>query len=411
MKKKKLRIGAMGTARGYIALKCEPFLSDEMEVVAYWEPNPKYRELFKEKPNYHEGVKIYSDFEEFISCGLDAVLIFNAFHEHHNYAMRAMELGIAVLSETTAAPSYGDCVALIECAERTGAKYMLGANCVYLRSIYAMRRLIQEKKYGNPVYADTEYVHLSDESEAPFVPGAVGKLDKDNLHWRHTLPRCYYNMHDLGPMMFILDSFPKKVVGKAVVTEDKPTHSFANYLKSYALVEMENGMVVNYSGHTSAGANGKWYRIGCSNGTIESVRYNKDGDKILEGSYDNVSTTELDWVSAGVLSEEDTVRFFTSEEAKAFHGGRDLILLQEFLRYVRGEIEPPFDIYKSVALSATAITAWYSMLSGSVELEVPDFRKKEDRDKHRNDFRSPFAKRLDDLTLPCTIDENRKFHP
>ena len=35
---------------------------------------------------------------------------------------------------------------------------------------------------------------------------------------------------------------------------------------------------------------------------------------------------------------------------------------------------------------------------------IPDFKKKEDRDKVRGDYRTPFAKKYSDLTLPCKVD-------
>ena len=78
------------------------------------------------------------------------------------------------------------------------------------------------------------------------------------------------------------------------------------------------------------------------------------------------------------------------------------------MKFVRGEITPFFDVYRSAALSATGILSWYSALSGK-EYDIPDFRKKEDRDKVRGDYRMPFAKRYEDLTLPCRLSEKDKF--
>ena len=79
------------------------------------------------------------------------------------------------------------------------------------------------------------------------------------------------------------------------------------------------------------------------------------------------------------------------------------------IEYLKGEIEPFFDVYRSVALSATGIIGWYSALTDSKEYRIPDFRKKEDRDKVRGDYRMPFAKKYEDITLPRRLDEKDKF--
>jgi len=332
------------------------------------------------------------------------VVLCNYFHEHAKYAIKALEAGVAVLSETTAAPSLGECVQLVESVERTGVKYMLGANCIYFRAIQAMKQRMDEKKFGDPVFADCEYIHM---------PGAWNsssstavEIDQNNLHWRQTLPRCYYNMHDFGPIMYVMNTYPKRVIGKAVVT-DTPKKSLIDYDKCFALVEMENGAVINYSGCTAAGTTSKWYRIACTKGTLETVRYAEASDKLIEGELHTHQTVDVTWTNCGAITEEDEKRFGGDAALDlTSHAGIDQVLFLHFLRYLRDEEQPFFDVYNAVALSATSIMSWYSMLLDGKQLDIPDFRKKEDREKYRNDFRSPFGKRLADITLPLKTGEN-----
>ncbi len=404
MANKVLKIGIMGVDRGRYAIMCEEFLSDQMEVVAVCEINDELLATLREKGTLTDKIKVYKDFDEFIHSGLDAVLLCNYFHEHAKYAIKAMEAGVPVLSETTAAPSLGECVQLVEAAERTGVKYMLGANCVYFRTIQAMKQRMDEKKFGKPVFVDCEYIHQAEKGGTKGIAGTTGELDVNDLHWRRTLPRCYYNMHDFGPMMYVMNTYPKRVMGKAVVTDD-PKVELVNYDKCFALVEMENGAIVNYSGCSYAGTSGKWYRIACTDGTLETVRYAEGGDKLIEGTLHKHETIDITWSSSGALTEEEEKRYGGgSEEFESrTHGGIDLILLLHFLRYLRDEEKPFYDVYNAVALSATSIMSWYSMLLDGKQLDIPDFRKKEDREKYRNDFRSPFAKRLADVTLPSSV--------
>lgn len=406
---RKFKIGIMGGDRGRFVLLCEPLLSDQMEVTALLETSDAILKSLKDDNLLNDNLKLYTDFDEFIHSGIDAVVLCNYFYEHSEYAIKALNANVAVLSETTAAPSLGDCVKLVEAVENTKGKYMLGANCVYFRAVQAMKKCIDEQKYGAVVYADGEYVHPLDPDVV--ISGTVAKVDKENLHWRNTLPRCYYNMHDLGPLMYITGAYPKKVIGKAVVTKN-PIKELINYDKCYSLVEMDDGSVINYTGLVSAGALGKWYRIGCKYGTVESVRFNADEDKIIENAHKEPITRELGWSESGAMSveEEKLYKFDDPALVKRTHSGVDLVLLLNFLKYLRNEEEPFFDVYRSVALSATGIIAWYSMLSDSKQLEIPDFRKKEDREKYRNDFRMPFAKKLSDVTLPYSINGDVEFN-
>ena len=128
MESRVFKIGIMGINRGRYAIVCEEFLSDQMEVTAVCETNGDLIASLREEGILTDRIKVYGDFNEFIRSGIDAVLLCNYFHEHTEYAIRAMEAGVAVLSDTTAAPSLGECVKLVEAAEKTGVKYMLGAN-------------------------------------------------------------------------------------------------------------------------------------------------------------------------------------------------------------------------------------------------------------------------------------------
>ncbi len=412
MANKKFKIGIFGGERGRFVLNEEKNLSDQMEVVALCEKNQTTIDNLWEEKILHEGVTVYSDFDEMLDSGIDAVVLANYFHEHAKYAIKAMKKGVAVLSETTAAPSLGECVQLVEAYEETNTKYMLGANCVFWRVVQAMRRVMDEGKFGRAVFGDAEYLHPSVPNSAPNprIPASGKPLDLENLHWRNTLPCCYYNMHDLGPMMYITNSFPKSVSGRAVFN-DFARKKTVGHAKAFALVEMDNGSMINYSGCTSAGSLSKWYRLACETGTIESVRYDQSEYKLIEcGAHEDPTITEHTWTSSGTLNAEEEAILnksmsADSEHGGVPHGGVDFALLVHFLKFLRDEEQPFFDVYHAVSLSATGILAWYSMITDNRKFNIPDFRVKEERDKIRDDFRMPFAQRYDDLTLPCRYEE------
>ena len=80
------------------------------------------------------------------------------FHEHASYAVKAMERGIAVLSETAAGGTMQECVELVEAAQRTGVKYMLSENYPYMRGVQELRRLYTGGTFGKVMYAEGGHV-------------------------------------------------------------------------------------------------------------------------------------------------------------------------------------------------------------------------------------------------------------
>jgi hypothetical protein len=82
---------------------------------------------------------------------------------------------------------------------------------------------------------------------------------------------------------------------------------------------------------------------------------------------------------------------YTEEQMRLGHGGIDFWMLRNFIRYIKGEFEPFFNVYRATALSAAAILAWRSVLDGGKEHDVPDFSKEEDKARYENDFLSPSA--------------------
>ena len=406
IKKDKIKIGVMGLFRGIFVLQAAQLLSDDIVVTAVMENDETTLE--KARKLFAYETKVYSDYDEFINSGIDAVVLCNFFHEHAKYAIKAMNAGVAVLSETTAAPSLGECVDLVEAAEATGVKYMLGANCPYFKAVHAMKEIIDKKVYGEVMYADAEYIHPPQKGTAVNGVTNVDEVDYDNLHWRQTLPTCYYNMHTLGPLMYITNSVPVKVLCKAVVSKTPRNNKATNSSKGYSITEMDNGAVFNTTGCVGYGTGSKWYRVACEWGTLESDRYGSIEKLIEVGTEaDEMKLLQPSWSGSQALSKEEE-KAYEEQIAGAGHGGIDLVLMIHFIKYLRDEEQPFFDVYRSVALSAAGILGWYSVLSGSAEYEIPDFHKKEERDKVRGDYRVPFAKKYSDLTLPCKLGESLK---
>lgn len=399
---KKYKIGILGLDRGAFVLDYEKYISDRLEVVAICETKQEVIERNKENGKLRDSVKLCDTFDELLDSGIDAVVLCDYFNTHWYHAVKAFEKGVAVFSDTTAAPTYGECVKLVEAYEKYNAKYMLGSNCVCARAIHAMKNIYESGKYGDLVFAEGEYIHPMHTDVVETVSGFSKDIDPENLHWRQCLPPCYYNMHDLGPLLFMTNSVPKKVLAKAVVT-DKSEKPLVNFDKNFCLVTTESGAVISYTGCVGIGTMSKWFRMGLRDGTLETKRYDTPLEYVLEADRHNAPTeTKYSWSESGTLTKEEEEKYISASNTSDPHAGLDMVVLVDFLNYLDGTAEPLTDIYRGVDLSSTSITALRSMIEKK-ELDIPNFRNKQDRDAYRNDFRSPFAKRVEDITLSAII--------
>lgn len=365
---------------------------DEVEIKAICDFSKEKVQHIIDDINLPDTIQFFENFDEFIDCGIDAVILCNFFHEHAKYAIKALNKGIHVMSETTAAATLGECVELCEAVEKTGSKYMLGANCAYFYSTLEMERIYNKGTLGRVLYADGEYFHPKN----PTIE--ISGMD-DPKHWRKFLPRTYYNMHDLGPLMSITRTVPKKVNAKAIfapdITSGMPKKS--GDIAAVILTEMDNGAIFRTTACAALSPMNKWFRIVCENGSIETGR--RDINQII--------CEYNPWI---MPEGEEQFRIYdacpeeTPDEVRnSGHGNSDNVLCRVFVDYIKGKIEPFFDVYRSVALSATAILGWYSVLEDGKEFIIPDFSNKQERDKYADDFRTPFPDNNGEgITLPCS---------
>lgn len=398
------KIGVMGAKRGYTFVKALQYMKNA-ECVALCENDESALEDVK--PFLTDNIKIYKDYNEFVQSGLDAVILCNYFHKHAECAIKAFESGVAVLSETTAAATLGDCVKLVEKCEEHKGIYMLAANCLYFDAVHTMKKRIDDNKTGKVIYGEAEYLHgpLGDGAKKPLN---FEEIDYDNLHWRQIMPSNMYNMHTLGPLMYVTDSVPRTVSCKMIRNNGYRSLALKDTVGAVVVTEMSNGAVFQTTGCNSYGPTSKWYRLACENETIETERYGAGCKKLIVSTGDRHQ--ENIWLTAkesGIIGEDDNID--QNHVNASGHGGIDYYLVYHFLKVLEKKEQPFFDVYRSAALSAVGILGWYSALTDSREFKIPDFSKKEDRDLVRNDFRSPFAKSDSEWWIPCRIDEKHKF--
>ncbi len=415
MDNKTIRVGIFGLTRGRAFARSLQII-EGVKVTAVCE---KSQEVFDKAKEYlDDDVLYFKDFAPFIETKLDAVIIANNFHEHVPYAIEAFKRGIAVMSETTAAPTLGECVELCRAAEKYNGRYMLGANTSFMPGPTELKRLVQSGAIGDVLFGQAEYQHTADTEPTGFI-------DKDPshyTHWRKYLPRTYYNMHSLGTMMEITGAVPVRVSGKSVFAPKYAKLRAQPYngdTSALTLAEMSNGATFATTGVVSFGPTAKWFRLSGVKGNAETLRFDETGVRVDCLKYavpeelkdecskiyypENAGKTDL------FTDKERSYEATIARASSTHYGCCDLWLTLFFLKFVRGEVKPFFDVYKACALSAAAILSWRSVLNDGKSYEIPDFSDENARKIYENDYASPFPKADGTKEVPTSSQKYNLF--
>ena len=371
-----IRVGVVGVGRG------NSFAEGANEIVGMklvalcdsWE------ERLSEVGQRH-GVATYTDYDAFLEHDMDAVVLANYFHEHAPFAVKALEAGKHVLSETSCNTTLAEGVALCRAVERTGRTYMLAENYPYTAFNQEMRRVYRTGEIGEVTYAEGEYNH-------PMAPRDRLRISPGMRHWRSWLPSTYYCTHALSPLMFITDTMPVKVNALSIACRqvDELTVRVADP-GSVILCRMDNGAVFRIFGLLLPG-HSNWYRVHGSRGAMEITRgpgyfgpgqvrvWHEEWDMSSGEVRDRVYTP--DWPEHGDLARQ------------AGHGGGDFWTNLTFGNAIRSGEPPYLDVYRGVAMSSVGILAWKSALEDGRPIDVPDFRDEASRREYADDHWSPW---------------------
>jgi predicted dehydrogenase len=361
---KAVRVGVLGLRRGAALARLAQDAG--MRLVAVCERDDRRRNQAATALD----AAAYRDVEPFLDHAMDAVILVNDFDQHAPVAIRALERGLSVLSETAACRTVAEGVALVEAAERSRGIYMFAENYPYMPFTREMRRRYQAGDIGEVRYAEAEYL---DE------PADLAWFVNDRAHWRARLPATYYCTHSLAPVTAITATRPVQVSGFVAPTAGGPEAlERARRGRGWAAllaVRLDNGAVFkSLHGFLEAGQQA-WVRIHGDRGLMENLRH---GD---------TRTLRVVWdVAAGEDGRRADEAFlpwppeFPATDADPLGDGvAEILMLRDFASAVRDQKAPGQDVYFGVELSITGVQAMRSSLAGSLPVEVPDLRRPEVR--------------------------------
>lgn len=364
---RRIRLGIWGLGRGRVFYDICRALN--MDIVAGCDFNPVMRAHFQQQ---NPDATVTDDVAEFLRRDLDAVVLATYATEHAADAIRCLEAGKHVLSEVTSFHTMAEGVRLVETVEKTGLVYNLAENYPWSKANMHLGELWRRGMLGEFQYAEYEYLHncrvlaYTYIDGNPIVPGF-------NVHyWRSWLNFHYYNTHSLGPVMYITDLRPTRIVSLpsqvALPGYPPPTPMLSMGSVAPSLISFENGgLMRNLMGATMMDGHDR--RIWGTRGAARIL-----GDEI-----------DLRLGGGSALRVKPTWPKFGSIAAKTGHGGGDFWVLYQFANEILTGESAFFDVYRSAACTAAGILAFRSAMEGGKPYNVPDFRSRADRDSWRDD--------------------------
>lgn len=156
-----LRVGIIGC--GTIAQRrhIPEFAANEnCKLTAFYSVTPGKAQRMAEQYD----AKGYTDLEEFLDSGLDAVAVCSTNATHAEIAVAALNKGIHVLCEKPMATSLKECEAMVEAARRNGCKLMIAQNQRFASVHQEARKRIEAGEIGKLLSFDAVYGHAGPEN-------------------------------------------------------------------------------------------------------------------------------------------------------------------------------------------------------------------------------------------------------
>ncbi len=317
----------------------------------------------------------FSEFEPFLDCGLDAVVICSPIAFHAEQSAAALERNLHVLSEVPAVHSTEAARQLVSAATRSSAHYMLAENYCYLDEVELVRRLARDGRFGEIYFAEGEYVHdcrdlWVDDQGRPTWRGQGG----------NTIGPGVYCTHSLGPLLFILEDRVSHVsaLANATSTVAEGRRGSFNFIM---LMQTAGGRTLKVRVDTVSPRphQAAYYSVQGTAGAYESWRGPGDKPKIwLSDEHEESHCFEsaawhplMDYAERYIPE-----RLAVGDEARAGgHGTSEYWMLKDFIGAIERDEPPPIDVHLGLDCTLPGISAVESASAGGQLVSVPDPRR------------------------------------
>jgi predicted dehydrogenase len=346
-------------------------------VVALCDPVAATHERARESLRERGGVRFYIDYEKFLADPeMDAVMLTVRCKEQGAMAAMALEAGRHANSEVPAAHTIEDCWRIVLAQERSGLVYQLAEQVRYAGYVAAWRKLVAEGALGTITYAEGQYLHyipermIRDGETGQYIPVTEWKSHPRALPgWLAVMPPIHYVVHDLSPLLKVLDDRVVEVVGMSTPSPSAAHPELASPDMQVALMKTAKGALLRMMASFSQPhprTEHHWLQIIGTRGSVEWKRSAHDKPKLWLADSGTPDKADMDWTWERP-NDPPEVR-------ESGHGGLDYHVHAAFRDAIFGIRPLEFDVYRAMDVAAPSILAAESIARGSKSMPVPDFR-------------------------------------
>jgi len=299
----------------------------------------------------------------------DAVVVATPMQHHASQAIAALERDISVLSEVTACVSMDEARWLVQACGRSRGSYMMAENYTYMKPNVLVRALVQAGLFGDPYYAEGEYLHALPERQRD----AQGRPTW-RYYWQTGINGATYPTHSLGPCLQWIGERAERVSCIGTGRRTHPEHAIEDTV--LLLGKTASGKLIRtrldmLSQRPHAMTN---YALQGTKGAYESARRAGEGNWIwLQDLCDDPNR----WVPLESLEAEYLPEIWRDPPAEALqagHGGGDYFEVMDFVAAVKGEGAPAVGIHEALDMTLPGLVSQQSIERQGEWLQVPDSR-------------------------------------
>ncbi|MDD4889464.1 MAG: GNAT family N-acetyltransferase [Phycisphaerae bacterium] len=313
----------------------------------------------------------YADFETMLEKSeLDAVIIGTPMQFHVPQAIAALQRNVHVLSEVPAGVSIDECRQLVAACQVSKAVYMMAENYTYTRPNVLVREMARRGLFGQPYYAEGEYIHELKELNEKTVW---------RRKWQTGIDGLTYPTHSLGPILQWMHGdrvVSVSCAGSGHHHRDPRGHEYENEDSVVALCRMRSGGLVKIrvdmlSDRPHAMTN---YQLQGTDGCYESARAKGEANRVWLKSRNGGKDA---WTDLKELEGEFLPEFWRTHferASKAGHGGGDYFEVLDFVDAILGTRPAPVGIHEAMDMTLPGLISQQSILAESRWMDVPDSR-------------------------------------
>ena len=359
---KQWKIGLVGCGRGsaYGHLSRHDPRTD---IIALCDRDPKALARHQKELELADD-RCFLDYRDLIDSSpkLDAVIIGTPIPAHAEQAVLALQAGIHVLSEVTAANTIEGCTRIVEAAQNSDRIYMLAENTIYRPFMAEWAQIVAAGKLGEIIYAEADYIHP--------IPELLRDPRTGEKHWRADRPPVHYCSHSLGPLLYLTGD--RVVRGMAVGNNCRilPGVGVGAIDIQLAVFETAKGMVIKVTRTQVAPRHRPihYYHLQGTNGFVETDRRGEDRKRNVQGGLLYIQ---------GEMQHTEVVEWPELDpEAPDWatlggHGTSDYGTFMAFLQALETGQKPVLDEVRAWDLTVPGLIAAESALQNGRWMEVP----------------------------------------